>query len=918
MDQGIETPSADVLLIDGSIAAVRGLQRADARELFDLLDQASDDSSRRRFFGLNRASGHAYASGLLDAQPETSIALVAYRHGKLVGLASAEVSGPEAEVSFLVADDVHGLGLGSLLLEHLAAMSRARGITTFTAEVLTENHPMLRVFADAGFVATKRSHGASVSWTISTSPSDSALAAADRRERTAETKSLSPLLYPRSVAVIGVRRDGAGIGNAVLSSITHGGFTGDTYVVHPSATDVGGVATYSSLKNIPAHIDVAVVTVPAEHALETVWDAATAGVSAVVIVTSGFGELGATGRTLQANILQVARDHDMRIVGPNCLGLLCNDEAISLHATFSSSVPPPGGLAIASQSGGVGIALLDRAKKLGLGVQSFVSLGNQPDVSGTDLLAAWRDDPRVVAAALYLESFGNPRKFARLARNFSERKPLLAVVGGRSVGGARAGASHTAAAATPVLGIEAIFAQAGVIHCRSAEELVHTARVLTEQPLPQGPRVAILSNAGGIGILAADCAADLGLDVPELSDELKAKVERHLSGTIGFGNPIDLGASASSEDTAAVIKLLVETGEVDAVLAAIIPTSVADPTPLVTAVNTARRADPDRPVLLVAMGGLRVPPGALEDVTVFDTPEDALGALGHVVRYAAWRASPRDPWVEDDQDRAYTARVVASRLVAEAPAAGQWLAVQAQEELLGPFGISPVGEVANGPAEAVDAADRIGYPVAIKVADPNVVHKTDRGLVRVGVNSPSAVGDAVEHFSAELNTDSVEILVQPVLTGVELALGLVRHPTFGPLVMVAAGGVATAILADQAFLMPPITTRDANRALMSLRTWPLLQGYRGSAPVDLSALERLIVNLGHLADDVPEIVELDMNPVLASTNGVTLVDIKVRLKPTTEPSGSLARQLSSSPARVRPGETQRLSAGRPPTLPVRP
>lgn len=883
---------ADVLLADGSIASIRRLRPEDADQLFALHDQVSDEATRMRFFNVNRHSGHAYAARLLAASPESTIALVAHLHGELVGLASAEIEGDRAEVSFLVADGAHGLGVGTLLLEHLAAAARAAGIRTFTAEVLTENQPMLRVFANAGYVATKRSWGTTTTWELSTSPSDSALEASDLRERVAETRSLAPLLYPRTVAVLGVRRDGAGIGNAVLRSILDGNFTGTTYVVHPDAHTVADLPTRRALVDVPEHIDVAVIAVPARHVLDAVKDAAAAGVSAIVVITSGFGELGPEGTAVQRQILQVVRDHDIRLVGPNCLGLLCNDEQIRLNATFSSSVPPSGGLAIASQSGGVGIALLDLAREFGIGVQSFVSLGNQPDVSATDLLATWRDDPHVTAAALYLESFGNPAKFARLARRFSERKPLLAVAGGRSAGGARAGASHTASAATPAVGVEALFAQTGVISCRSADELAHAARLLTEQPLPRGSRVAVVSNAGGLAILAADGADELGLSVPELSDTLKQDIMRHLNGTIGVGNPIDLGAAARPEDVAAVVRLLVTTDEIDAVVVVIVPTSVSDPTPYVEAIREARMDGPDRPVSLVAMGGLHVGPDDSKAVTVFRNSESALLALSHAVRYTQWLATPREAWVDDDQVRARAARAMVSQWLGGAEGASRWLPSQEHRELLEPYGISPTGEVARGRYDAAAVAAMIGFPVVVKVADPSVVHKTDRGLVRVGLTSAEAVLSAVRDFELELREEEVPVLVQPLLSGVELALGVVHHEAFGPLVMVAAGGTATDIWADRAFLMPPITSRDAARALRSLRIWPLLQGYRGSQPVDIESLERLVVNLGHLAEDVPEVAELDLNPVLVTPAGATVVDVKVKLRLARGVNGTAPRQLS--------------------------
>ena len=374
---------------------------------------------------------------------------------------------------------------------------------------------------------------------MGTTSTDEATTRADDREFQAERRSLEALLHPQSVAVVGAKSDGTGIGATVLRSITAGGFTGTLAAVHPRADSIAGVSAHPTIGQVPGPIDLVIVCVPAPAVDAVLHAAAAAGVRAVVIVSSGFSELGAEGVRMQREISTTVRSLGIRMVGPNCLGLLLNDPAIRLNATFQDAVPPVGGLAVASQSGGVGIVLIDLARELGLGVRTFVSLGNKGDVSSNDLLAAWYDDPDVTAAALYLESFGNAAKFARFARRFAERKPLLAVVGGRSAGGIRAGASHTAAAAAPGVGVDALFAQAGVIACRDAEDLARTAILLTEQPLPRGRRLAILTNAGGMGVLAADAATDAGLDVVEFSAELRQRLAELVRGTSGTSNPVD-------------------------------------------------------------------------------------------------------------------------------------------------------------------------------------------------------------------------------------------------------------------------------------------------------------------------------------------------------------------------------------------
>jgi len=888
MTQGTFARAADVLLADGTIASIRPMTQEDRAGLLDLHDHVGDDSLRLRFFAASREAARRYVDHLASRSGDTAATLVATVAGTIVAVATAERTAPEeAEVAFLVADSEHGRGLGSLLLEHLAAACRDMSIRRFVADVLPENAAMIRVFQDAGFAISRRFDTGVVLVEMSTEASANAVAAADLRECVSEARSLSPLLYPRTVAVVGVRRQSSGHGHAVLTSILACDYQGDVFVIHPEVRSIEGVPAFPRLVDVPVHVDVALVAVPAARVLATVEDAAEAGVSAVVVISSGLGELGSEGAEMQRQLLRVARENNIRLVGPNCLGVMSNDPSVQLNATFSRAVPPPGGLAIASQSGGVGIALLDLARDLGLGVQTFISLGNKADVSSNDLLAAWMDDPSVTAAALYLESFGNAAKFARVARRFAERKPLLAVVGGRSAGGRRGGASHTAAAATPAVGIDALFAQAGVIGCRSAEEMGRSALLLAEQPLPSGRRVAVVSNAGGLGVLAADAADAVGLSVPELSPALRAQLGEHVDGTAGTSNPVDLGAGASAGNLAGVIEPVLASDEVDTLLVVIVPTSVASPEPLLGATARIRAAHPDKPVVLVGLGGLGT---ELPGVTVYHAVDHAIRAIADVCRYAEWRRTPQVDPQPHDPDRAAGARTVARELVSH-DGASRWIDAEEATRLLVPYELTPVGGVAEDPLQASQLADKFGFPVAVKVADRNIVHKTDRGLVRVGLESAGEVVAATRAFARELGREDVPVIIQPVVDGVEVALGVVRDPGFGPLVMVAAGGITTGILEDRAFLLPPFTERDAARAIRSLRIWPLLDGYRGSPRTDIEGLADLLVTLGQLAIEVPEIAELDFNPVMCTPSDVVLVDVKVRLEEASPVNAGVPRQL---------------------------
>lgn len=882
------TAPADVLLVDGSVAVVRPLRSDDRAALLALHDEVGLESLRLRFFSASRASGHAYVDHLLaDHRAGQVIALGLWLDRSLVGIATAERFGDEAEVAFLVADPMHGHGVGMLLLEHLAAAARLVGVNRFSAEVLAENGAMMRVFLDAGFGVSRHLERGVVTVEMDTHVSEAALLAADTRESRAEAASLTALLRPGRVAVVGARRDGTGVGAAVIDSIVEGGFRGELVVIHPSATAIGGVPAYPSFQDLPGPVDLVMVAVPPERVIRCVEQAAEAGARAAVVITSGFAEMGGEGVTLQRELARAARAQDIRVVGPNCLGLLDNQPDVRLAATFAGSSPPPGGLAIASQSGGVGIVVLDLAHRLGLGVGHFVSLGNKADVSSNDLLAAWLDDPEVTAAALYLESFGNPAKFARVARRFAERKPLLAVMGGRSGGGQRAGASHTAAAATPSVRVDALFVQAGVISCRDAEELTETALMLADQPLPDGPRVAVLGNAGGLGVLAADAASRHGLEVPALSPELRARIGEHVSGTVGTTNPVDAGAGGGAEALGHITAELLDSDEVDAVLVVLVSTRTLEPTATLASICRARLEHPGKPLLMVLLGGLATPP--LPGVTVLPSVESAVRTLGHAVAYAAWREAPRTFARVTEPGRLTRVRQwVSTHLAGAGPG---WLGPVEAAALLAPYDVTPTGVVALGPEAAAAAAAGVGLPVAVKVADPDVVHKTDRGLVRPGVTTLDDVRSAVQQFAHEVADPDVPVLVQPMVGGTEIALGVVRDPALGPLVMVAAGGTATDLWDDRALLLAPVSAQDAARALRSLRIWPLLAGYRGSEPADEQQLVDLIVALGCLAVDVPELAEVDLNPVMATPDGASLVDVKIRLDRGTAVDAGVPRRL---------------------------
>ena len=642
------------------------------------------DTLRLRFFTASRDAARRYVEHLFDETNADSASMVAVVRGRVAGLATAEVADRErAEVAFLVSDEDHGRGLGILLLEHLAALGRAHGLTRFEAEVLGHNYGMLRVFRGAGFAISRRTADGEVSVELRTDVSAAALDAADRREWRSEARSLRPLLAPASVAVVGVRRHGGGLGRAVLDAIRSGGYAGRLSVVHPEADVVDGVPAYASVSAVPDPVDLVVVVVPADQVPDVMADACAAGVGAAVVVSSGLtgGGQTAAGRDL----LALCRAHSVRLVGPNSQGVIALGPDGALNASFARTLPGPGGLAVATQSGGVGFTVLDLARGQGVGVHSFASLGAKLDVSSNDLLAAWGEDETVTVAALYLESFGNALKFARTARRFAERKPLLAVVAGRSVGGS--------------VGVSALFAQAGVIPCRGGADIAETAAVLTQQPLPGGFRIGVLSNAGGMGVITAGMAEGEGLSVPVLSSDLQDRL-RELLPLVGAANPVDLGAEVSPASVQDAVRLVLESGEVDAAVVTLVPTTLGDPVALRSAAAAAA-LDAGLPVVVVASDA--DPADPVPGLTVFRTPLVAVLALARAMRYAAWRRVSADDAPPADPARTAAARAWVATRQAGRGGAPERLPAVAAAELLTPYGVELVGLPATGGTAAGDS-----------------------------------------------------------------------------------------------------------------------------------------------------------------------------------------------------------------------
>ncbi|WP_177191428.1 bifunctional acetate--CoA ligase family protein/GNAT family N-acetyltransferase [Nocardioides luteus] len=909
-EAGVERSAwVDVLLQDGTIVRVRDAVAGDRGQLVDLHLQLSDLGRYRRFFHVGHFDSTHFVDQLLPQLASgDAVAKVAVVDGRIVALASATSTGDgAAELGLVVADQHAHRGLATLLLEHLAFAAAGAGITELVAYVLADNAAVFDVLRHVGFEIASTPHQETVEVRFPIRLTDRVLEAMITREQRADADSLRALLRPRSVAVIGASRQEDHAGHQVVRNLLRAGFTGKVYPVNPHCDYLLGLRCHGSIREV-APVDLAVVAVPAAQVLEVVRECADSGVRDLVILSSGFAEDGPEGCRRQDEMLAIARGAGMRVVGPNCLGIANTDPEVRLDATFSPMSVGRGTVAMMAQSGAVGIAVLQRAEELGVGLSAFISSGNKADVSCNDLLMYAAEDEATDVVALYLESFGNPRKFSRLARRLAARKPIVALIGGSSHAGRQAAIGHTASAVTSSTAVDALFQQCGVIGVQGLEQLLQTTSVLANQPLPAGRRVGIISNAGGPGVLAADACESVGLSLATLSAETMARIRDIVPDASSEQMPVDLGSGVGWEAFSQVVSTVAHSGEVDMLILMRTPLPALSYAAFARALRTSLRAAPDAetpPVTTVAVmldthGPTRPIRAGHHHVPVFAFPEDAARALGPIATYAEWRAAPRVPVAETAAGSRATARDVVARALRATPAGGR-LAEPDVRQLLAAYGIGVLPSVVTrGVEEAVDAAAWVGYPVAVKIADPDLVHRTDVGGVRLGLTGPDAVRAAAREL-LDVPVEHPGLLVQrQVAPGIELIAGVTHDKVFGPLVMVGYGGIYTELIGDRSFRLTPLSRADAASALAELRTAPLLSGYRGAPPQDVAAVEHLLVCLGRLAEDIPEIAEIDLNPVIVHERGVSVVDAKVRLHPAVPAPDPDLRRLSAPIGQVGP------------------
>ncbi|MGY1744967.1 bifunctional acetate--CoA ligase family protein/GNAT family N-acetyltransferase [Blastococcus sp. SYSU D00695] len=839
---------ADIVAADGGTVHLRPIGPADADGLVGLMDRSSDQTRYYRFFGPMKRLSDRDLRRFTHVDHDSRVAFVLLLGDQVIGVGRYDryPGTDDAEVAFLIEDAHQGRGLGSVLLEHLAAAALERGIKRFVAEVLAQNNRMVRVFLDAGYTPTRTYEEGVVHLTFPIAPTATALAVASEREQRSESRSIARLLAPSSVAVVGASNVDGKIGHAVLRNLLAYGFDGPVYPVNPGARHVRGVPAYAGLEEIPGDVDLAVVAVPAEQVAGVVAAARRKKVHGLVVISGGFGESGEEGRARERELVAAARQSGMRVVGPNCLGIVSTDPAVRLNASLAPRVPGRGRVGFFAQSGALGVALLERARERNIGLSSFVSAGNRADVSGNDLLQFWATDPGTEVVLLHLESFGNPRKFARLARSVGRTKPVVAVKSGRHVRMTE-GLAGTSVA-VPEESVAALFASAGVIRVETLAQLFDVGLLLAHQPLPAGDRVAIVGNSTALGVLVADAVLEEGL-VP------------------AHDAPIDVGTAADPEVFAGALREALEDDRVDAVVAVFLPPLARRVEEFGRALLEVARTSP-KPVVATFLSTEGIPPEltvpgedgtpARGSIPSFSTPERAVIALAKVAEYARWRRRPVGELPELADVHEPAARAVVESVLVDAPG-GRDLTDDELIGLLAAYGLPLLGtRTVTSDAEAAAAADEIGYPVVLKSTAPWLRHRTDLGGVRMDLADAAAVRAA---FRAIPAGDPV-IVQEMAAPGVATVVEIVDDPSFGALVSFGVGGVATDLLGDRAYRTLPLTDLDAAELVRAPRAWPLLNGYRGSEPVDVTALEDLLLRVARLADDLPEVLTLRLDPVI--------------------------------------------------------
>jgi len=876
---------ADVVLSDGGTVHVRPVRPADASKIEALHERLSKETRYLRFFAPMPHLSSTLLERFVNVDYVDRMALVALLGEDIVAVARYDVVGDNrsrAEVAFTVDDAHQGRGLGTVLLEHLAAVAADRGITSFVAETLPQNRRMLNVFRAAGFGDERTFEGGVIQVTFPIQPTPASIEAVHERERQAAAASVRRMLAPTSVAVIGAGRHPLGVGHEVFRNLLRAGFAGPVYPINKTAASVASVRAYPDLDTVPDPVDLAVIAVPAAQVPAVVAACGERGVASVVVLSEGFADAGPEGAAAQRALVDQARSHGMRLLGPNCMGVANAAADIRLNATLARELPAPGRVGFMAQSGALGVAIFDEAGRRGIGIGTFVSAGNKADVSSNDLIQYWDEDPATDVVLLHLESFGNPRTFARVVRRLSRRKPVVAVKGGRkALAQAVPGTPWSAPMGSDEI-VDAVFRHTGMIRVDTLAQLFDVAEVLAHQPLPAGRRIGIVANAGGTGVLVADACEDAGLTVPPLAEATRTELRAVLGERAAVANPVTLAGTASVDAYADAVRQVLADPGIDAVIVSFLHPLGARPEEVAAAVRRATEgSDTAKPLVANFMdAGVATPAlrGGPRPIPVFSYPEAAAQALARVADLVDWRAQPegRVP-AFDDIDHDAARRIVAEVLSAHPDGAALDLATTLA--LLGTYRlpVAPTMAVATLD-EALDAGGSVGFPAALKALRSATA--TGPGLVRLGLLTPADLGRAWKELAAEAGPDLGGAVVQAMVPpGVETVIEISTHPSFGPLLSFGTAGPAAEIYGDRSVCVLPITDVQAADLVRSVKGSPLLFGYRDQPPVDVDALCEVLLRVSRLAEDVPELTSLILGPVLVSPAGAAAVDGHVTITP---------------------------------------
>jgi acyl-CoA synthetase (NDP forming)/RimJ/RimL family protein N-acetyltransferase len=885
--QPVEHWEADVLLKDGRVAQLRPILAADAERLVEFYSRVSEQSKYFRFFAPYPTLSDKDVTRFTTVDNDRRVAFVVTLHSTIIGVGRYDAVGDdEAEVAFLVEDAHQGRGVGQLLLEHLAQAGRERGIRTFVADVLPSNSRMQQIFREMGYQVEGMVDGGVTRLTFRIEPTDLAVGVMRAREQRAEAASIERIFRARSIAVIGASRRQNSIGQAMVRNLVLGDFSGSVYAVNSQAEAVSGLPAYKTVQDIPGEVDVAIVAVPADSVNDVVLDCAAKGVHGLVVISAGFAEEGPEGRQRQRTLLGLSRSYGLRLIGPNCLGFINTAPDLQLNASLSPSMPPQGRVGFFCQSGALGTAILESVSRRGLGLSTFVSAGNRADVSGNDLLQYWQEDDSTEVILLYLESIGNPRKFSRIARRVSRTKPIVAVKSGRSTQGVPVG--HTVKrTSAPQSAVDAMFRQAGVIQVDTLDEMFDVAQLLAHQPLPRGNRVSIVGNSDAVALIVADAASAAGLQVTD---------------------PVSLGADANADDFEVAIEQAIASPDTDALVAVYVPplnTSGEEVANVLAAVGE----QSDKPIVSTFLGSegvpvlLRVPDllggsAGRGSVPSYAAPESAVRALARVVNYAEWAAKDHGEFHIALDHRTGDARALVRQVLAAAPR-GAILSTDQVHALLACYGIDLWTWInVHSREEAIAAGEKLGWEVVLKAGSEHLRTRPDLAHIWHNIRSAGEMGEAWDELTTwkGMRKDTKFFVQRAAADGIQVSFSVTEDPLFGPLVSFGLAGAPSELLGDRSYGIPPLTDLDAEAMIRDLRSAPLLYGYRGSDAVDVDVLQDIIVRLAAMKDDLPEIAELDLEPVLVHGKGYTALSARAKVVPSADRRGEWYVRRLSQPA----------------------